>query len=489
MFFAIPLENKPTWRNPPWMTVLLILLNVIVFFGPQAREERAQERATAFYMASVLPTLELDPFIRHLEKERPQDAALAKDGSAYSPETLLELMQRDEAFMNRLRRQEIIGPQHPSFEAWQQTRARYEALRPPPFTERWAKQYREPLTARPETWLTAAFLHADTGHLAGNMLFLFLFGFTVELSIGRACYLAFYLLGAVGASLLSSWMYAGHLGYGLGASGAISALMSMYAVLYRFRQINFFYTLFFYFNVVRAPAIVLLPLWIANETLQHLWSHSNVGYMAHLGGLLTGAVLMMSFRATRNARVTTTAPSRQQDFQAQVDTAQALTAAMKLEEACRAWGLAVRMDPDDQPAVEKFFNTAALWPDRPVFHQAAAAAFRLKAGDAQTLAFQHKAFKTYFDKAKPHARLTAQDMAWLCKRFARAGFMDDAAKLCLALYATDPAHAEVVDLICVCANANLRASQTETALGWLPMLQRHAPQHPTTARLRELAQP
>lgn len=488
MFFAIPLENKPTWRNPPWMTVLLILLNVIVFFGPQSREERAQEQATAFYMASVLPTLELDPFIRHLEKERPQDAMRVKD-DAYSPEVLLELMQHDEVFLARLRRQEIIGPQHPSFEAWQQARARYEALRPAPFTERWAKQYREPLASRPETWLTAAFLHADTGHLAGNMLFLFLFGFTVELSIGRACYLAFYLLGAVGASLLSSWMYAGHLGYGLGASGAISALMGMYAVLYRFRKINFFYALFFYFNVVRAPAIVLLPLWIANETLQHVWSHSNVGYMAHLGGLLTGAALMMSFSATRHAQVATTAPSRQQCLQAQVDTAEVLTAAMKLEEACLAWGRAVRMAPDDLATVSKFFNTAALWPDKPAFHQAAAAAFRLKSTDTQTLDFQHLAFKTYFDKAKPHARLTAQDMVWLCKRFARAGFMDDAAKLCRALCATDPTHAEVADLICVCVNANLRANQTETALGWLPMLQRHAPQHPTTARLRELAQP
>lgn len=489
MFFAIPLENKPTWRNPPWLTVLIILVNVVVFFGPQTREERAQEKATGFYMESVLPALEFAPFIRHVEKERPQDAALAKAAGLASPQTLLDMLQHDEAFLARLHREEIVGPRHAKFEEWHAARQRYEEMRPAAFTERWAKHYREPIQAHPETWITAAFLHADIGHLVGNMVFLFLFGFTVELSLGRAWYLGFYLLGAVGASLLSAWVYAGQPGYGLGASGAIAALMSMYAVLYRFRKINFFYSLFFYFNVVRAPAIALLPLWIANEVLQHFWSHSNVGYMAHLGGLLTGAALMMSFRATRTAQVATEAPSSEQNFQARVDEATALSSSMKLEQACRAWGRAVRMQPDNLMAVEKFFNTAALWPDKPAFHLAAAAAFRLKTDAPQVLAFQHQAFKTYFDKARPHARLTAQDMARLCKRFARAGFMDDAAKLCRALCAADPDHPEAVDLVCVCANAALRANQTQTALGWLPILQQRAPQHPTTQRLQELSAP
>lgn len=63
MFYAIPLENKPSWRNPPWMTVLLILLNMIVFWGPQRSEENARERAADYYVKSVLPALELPPFV------------------------------------------------------------------------------------------------------------------------------------------------------------------------------------------------------------------------------------------------------------------------------------------------------------------------------------------------------------------------------------------------------------------------------------------
>eukprot|EP01032_Pedospumella_encystans_P026064 gene26064-29440_t len=49
MFYAIPLENRPSWRNPPWMTVLLILVNMLVFWGPQRSEENAQERAARYY--------------------------------------------------------------------------------------------------------------------------------------------------------------------------------------------------------------------------------------------------------------------------------------------------------------------------------------------------------------------------------------------------------------------------------------------------------
>jgi membrane associated rhomboid family serine protease len=84
--------------------------------------------------------------------------------------------------------------------------------------------------------------------------------------------------------VLSGWAYAGTGGYGLGASGAVAALMGMYAVMYRLRRIRFFYQLFFYFNYVTAPALILLPAWIANEVLQHFFSGQGVGYMPTWGG-------------------------------------------------------------------------------------------------------------------------------------------------------------------------------------------------------------
>lgn len=70
MFYAIPLENRPSWRNPPWMTVLLILVNMLVFWGPQRSEENAQERAARYYAKSSLPALELPAFVDWLERTR-----------------------------------------------------------------------------------------------------------------------------------------------------------------------------------------------------------------------------------------------------------------------------------------------------------------------------------------------------------------------------------------------------------------------------------
>jgi hypothetical protein len=142
-------------------------------------------------------------------------------------------LQNDKKFLAKLRADEVITPTNPRYDEWKRERQQYEAMLPAPFTERWAQDYGKDAESKPWTWLTAAFLHGSTGHLLGNMLFLFLFGFSVELALGRGTYLAFYLLGAIGASALAGWAYAGKGSYGLGASGAISALMGMYAVMYR----------------------------------------------------------------------------------------------------------------------------------------------------------------------------------------------------------------------------------------------------------------
>lgn len=72
MFIAIPLENKPSWRSPPWMTVLLIIINCVIFWGWQAPEEHAVEKAAQQYAQTALPTLELPPFLTYLEEQAAQ---------------------------------------------------------------------------------------------------------------------------------------------------------------------------------------------------------------------------------------------------------------------------------------------------------------------------------------------------------------------------------------------------------------------------------
>ena len=70
MFLAFPLNDKPDWRNPPWMTMLIILINVVVFFGPQAMDEATANKATRFYVNSALPQLELPRYAGYLHRQQ-----------------------------------------------------------------------------------------------------------------------------------------------------------------------------------------------------------------------------------------------------------------------------------------------------------------------------------------------------------------------------------------------------------------------------------
>ncbi|PLC02360.1 rhomboid family intramembrane serine protease [Variovorax sp. RO1] len=490
MFYAIPLENKPSWHNPPWMTVLLILVNMIVFWGPQRSEDNGRERAAQFYVQSVLPELELPPFVEWLEKTDPKRGKTARRALRHEEAypQLLEALQNDQPFLKKLRADEVVTPANPRFDEWQRERRQYEAMLPPPFTERWSLDQNKGAAFKPWTWITAAFLHADTGHLLGNMLFLFLFGFSVELALGRGTYLCFYLLGAVGSSLLASWAYAGAGGHGLGASGAISALMGMYAVMYRLRRIRFFYQLFFYFSYVTAPALLLLPAWIANELLQQWMGDQGVGYMAHLGGLLTGAALMAGAMWLGRVKTPETVKSEMvtddHRFDQHVAAARKLSAAMKFEPACAEWRAAAALRPGDADTLRAWFNTARLQPASDDFHQAARRIFRLPATDEDTLALQHSSFTTYLDQAKPGVRLKPDDMARLARRFARIRQFGDADKLCRILLKTAPDHPELADTLSVCANGLLHAGERERAMGLLPHLLRLAPNDMVTRALQ-----
>lgn len=486
MFYAIPLENKPSWRNPPWMTVLLILLNMIVFWGPQTSEEKGRERAAHFYVKSVLPELELPPFVEWLEKTDPKRGKLARrmlaHEEAYSQ--LLGALQDDSKFLQKLQADEVITPTNPQYGEWKRDRQQYETMLPTPFTRRWAQSYATDAEFRPWTWITNAFLHGSTGHLLGNMLFLFLFGFSVELALGRGTYLAFYLLGAVGASVLAGWAYAGGT-YGLGASGAVSALMGMYAVMYRLKRIRFFYQLFFYFNYVTAPALLLLPAWIANELMQHWFSGQGIAYMAHLGGLLTGAALMAVALLLRRVQAPEAASAREPDrFDEHVAAAQKFGAAMKFDKACAEWRAAATLRPGDTDTLRAWFNTARLQPASEDFHQAARRIFRLPATDEGTLALQHASFRTYLDQARPGVRLKPDDMARLARRFARIRQFEDADRLCRILLKTAPDYPELGDTLSVCANGLLHAGQRDKAIGLLPHLLRLAPNDMVTRALQ-----
>lgn len=165
--------------------------------------------------------------------------------------------------------------------------------------------------------VTCVFLHADPGHLWGNMLFLWAFGVVVERHIGSGPFLGLYLATAVIANLVEVAvvvLVTGELTRGLGASGAISGVMGLYAVRCYFTTIIFPFPVLGLFSYVfplhfkvRMNALVLIGLFFWSDLsggLAQLADESgdNVAYWCHLGGLLGGMLLAWRLKFARAAR-------------------------------------------------------------------------------------------------------------------------------------------------------------------------------------------
>jgi membrane associated rhomboid family serine protease len=145
---------------------------------------------------------------------------------------------------------------------------------------------------------TSMFLHGDFAHLAGNMLFLWIYGDNVEHYLGRVAYLVTYLLTGVLATLAFAVFSQGSLVPLVGASGAISGVLGLYFVLFPRNRIKLFIFLFpFIFQVFLVPARVVLAFYLVVQNfVPALITNSpggGVAYGAHIGGFLAGLLLAM----------------------------------------------------------------------------------------------------------------------------------------------------------------------------------------------------
>lgn len=143
----------------------------------------------------------------------------------------------------------------------------------------------------PEDWtyITYAFLHGDFWHLAGNMLFLWVFGDNVEDAMGHVKFLIFYLLSAAAAAWFHGFLDPQSTGPLIGASGAISGVVASYFLLHPKVRI---WVLILWKIPVPVPAFVPLILWILQQFFMLVVdSGGNISWAAHAGGIVAGLVL------------------------------------------------------------------------------------------------------------------------------------------------------------------------------------------------------
>lgn len=150
---------------------------------------------------------------------------------------------------------------------------------------------------------TSMFMHAGFAHIAGNMLYLWIFGDNVEDRMGPIMYLAFYLAGGVIASLAHIFTNPASQIPTVGASGAIAAVLGAYLVLFPQSKIVTFIPLGFFMRLTVVPAIIVLGLWFILQLFSGVMSLGGpdvggVAFWAHIGGFVAG-MLMAKLLAPR----------------------------------------------------------------------------------------------------------------------------------------------------------------------------------------------
>lgn len=250
MFFPFH-DDNPT-RSFPWVTVGLIVVNVVLFLQLLSLPEQKQ-----------------------IERVIHQGFIPARIGSLFSGKPV-----RVEVTENR---------EHRFLGLWLEVPVRrvYE-LRP---------HVGEVLGAL----VTCMFLHGGWAHLLGNMWFLWLFGNNVEDRLGATLFIVFYLIGGLLATGVHWFMDPASTRPVIGASGAISAILGAYAVTWPWARIHTLVFLGFLITRIDLPALVVLGFWFLGQLLEarqaiQLGIDGGVAWWAHIGGFVAGMLLMPPLR-------------------------------------------------------------------------------------------------------------------------------------------------------------------------------------------------
>lgn len=381
----IPAEKKVDWKHPPWMTFALMLVCLLAFLMYQGKDPELTEDAVRTYLDAELDRLEAPLYQDYLEREISlkgnTDLQQLLDWVEYLEAEgdrvgLASLMLSDQAFYRYLQDNRDLVMNSRERSLWQ------------PEREQIQEQYISRLSAYEAglmpsdlnfySLITYQFLHGGWDHLIGNMVFLFLLGFTVEKALGPGRYLLAYLLCGVVAGLTHAAFHWGEATTLVGASGSIAGLMGMYVAFFGLKKIRFFYYLGVYFNYFRAPALVILPIWVGKEMYHH-WASGGDGiaYLAHAGGLVAGAALILLLgKGWFQARESFYEPEEEEKDQAfTAEYAKAMDALSRMDFALarQRFETLWLAHPDRPVILEHLYHLDKLRPDQPAYRDRAVA--------------------------------------------------------------------------------------------------------------------
>lgn len=166
------------------------------------------------------------------------------------------------------------------------------------FVEKWSfvpSRFLAHPAAEFPTLFTSMFMHGGFGHIAGNMLYLWIFGDNVEDRLGKIPYLLFYLACGIAATFAQLAFNTESSVPNLGASGAIAGVLGAYILMYPGERVR----VLLGSTITQLPSLIVIGFWFILQfisgvgTLGSSGETGGVAYMAHIGGFLAGLVLAL----------------------------------------------------------------------------------------------------------------------------------------------------------------------------------------------------
>jgi membrane associated rhomboid family serine protease len=281
----VPIQDRINWRRPPLITLMLLALNVLLYFFSLSYDRPLNE-ALKEIDTTVITRFEWPLYLEHT---RQQDILYWQQIESIAETERTELLWRQwfKRDWDRHIHDHWATLSHVDAD-WQTQRQRLESARNRLSWVRWGFT---PALPTVQGMFGSMFLHGDHWHLFGNMLFLLLFALALEHHWGGRRLLMIYLTAGIAGNLLHWASEPNGMIPSIGASGAVAGLMGAYVATYGLRRIEFFYTLGFVFGSFKAPALMVFPAWLGKELFEHVFSDTNINYMAHAGGMLGGVLV------------------------------------------------------------------------------------------------------------------------------------------------------------------------------------------------------
>lgn len=391
----IPIEGKISWRNPPIITISLIVINCIVFFFFQAGDTKKTIEAMTYYFESGLAEIEVPQYQAYVKSGNDQEM-MAEDLDVLNPDAIniFMTMHVDSGFMDRLYNGMVITTQDQNYDQWKALRTQFDQKQSRVVSHRFGLI---PKRIGPVNFITYMFLHGGIMHLVGNMIFLWIVGCVLEMGCGRIYYGIGYLLVGMFSALFYFVVHLNSYVPMIGASGAISGLMGAFTVLYATTRIRVFISTGFYFDYIKVPALLLLPFWIGKEFFQfYAQGPEQVAYMAHAGGLIGGALTGIAGKQFFDESKKAFFDEQLDDHTpAMMEEALSCSARLDFEGARTHLGKVLEAKPDHIDALMHLFRVDLQHPDESNFHDSA-----------------HRLLTAMLKEQQPESEVRAESKVW-----------------------------------------------------------------------------